>query len=88
MVFINLTLREIIKKQSWIVDLKNGAGSISVGAGNHDCLLTLSDDDFVLLMTGKLKAQTAFTQQKLRVKGNMGLAMKLQELIKQDQAKL
>ena len=33
-------------------------------------------------MTGKLAAQQAYFQGKLKVQGNMGLAMKLSELMK------
>ncbi len=45
--------------------------------------LTLGDDDLLELMTGKLNPQKAFFQGKLKIQGNMGLAMKLQELQKQ-----
>jgi len=70
------------KTQSWLVDLKNGSGSIKTGTGTNDCLLSLSDDDFVDLFSGKLKAQSAYMQGRLKIKGNMGLAMKLELLMK------
>jgi len=70
------------KTQSWLVDLKNGTGSIKTGTGPNDCLLSLSDDDFVDLFAGKLKAQSAYMQGRLKIKGNMGLAMKLELLMK------
>jgi len=69
------------KTNSWWVDLKNGKGS--TGEGKHekpDCTLATSDDDFVGMMTGKLNSQQLFMQGKLKIKGNMGLAMKLNKL--------
>mmetsp|Transcript_1527 Transcript_1527/g.2026 ORF Transcript_1527/g.2026 Transcript_1527/m.2026 type:complete len:242 (+) Transcript_1527:111-836(+) len=68
-------------KQSWTVDLKNGKGSVKPGvAEKADCVLTLGDDDFVGMMQGKLNSQQLFMQGKLKIKGNMGIAMKLSKL--------
>jgi len=69
------------KPKTWTVDLKNGKGSVSEGpAPKADCTISTSDDDFVGMMTGKLNSQTLFMQGKLKIKGNMGLAMKLNKL--------
>ena len=46
-----------------------------------DVTLTLSDDDLIDLSLGKLNPQKAFFQGKLKIAGNMGLAMKLQPLL-------
>ncbi|XP_068196564.1 sterol carrier protein 2 isoform X2 [Antennarius striatus] len=69
------------QEATWVVDVKNGRGSVSNDASmKADCTLSLSDQDLLDLMTGKLNAQTAFFQGKLKISGNMGLAMKLQNL--------
>ncbi|CAF96357.1 unnamed protein product [Tetraodon nigroviridis] len=74
----------------WVVDVKSGQGSVSVDPDiKADCTLTMSDADLLALMTGKLNAQTAFFQGKLKISGNMGMAMKLQNLqVKPAKAKL
>jgi len=68
------------KTKTWTVDLKNGKGSVTEGPGKADCTITAADDDFVGMMTGKLNSQQLFMQGKLKIKGNMGLAMKLGKL--------
>jgi putative sterol carrier protein len=76
------------QNKTWTVDLKNGSGSVAEGAnGKADCTLTLSDDDFVGMMTGKLNSQQLFMGGKLKIGGNMSYAMKLGNLTKL-QAKL
>jgi len=69
------------KTQQWFVDLKNGKGSVGQGKNDKaEVTLTTSDDDFVGMMTGKANSQQLFMQGKLKIKGNMGLAMKLNKL--------
>jgi len=69
------------KSQTWTVDAKTGKGSVTVGKpAASDCVITISDDDFVGLMTGQLNSQTLFMQGKLKIKGNVGIAMKLNKL--------
>jgi putative sterol carrier protein len=71
------------KTQQWNLDLKNGTGAVGVGApAKADCTLTVADEDFVSIMTGKVNAQQAFMQGKLKIAGNMGLATKLSNAIK------
>jgi len=69
------------KSESWTVDLKNGNGSVAIGKANKaDCTLTVGDEDFVGMMTGKLNSQQLFMQGKLKIAGNMAFAMKLNKL--------
>lgn len=65
----------------WVVDVKNGNGSVKFDPkGKGDCTISMTDDDLSKLMTGQLNPQQAFFQGKLKIAGNMGLAMKLKEL--------
>ncbi|XP_072129922.1 sterol carrier protein 2 isoform X1 [Mobula birostris] len=69
------------KEGLWVVDVKNGKGSVDFNSEKKaDCTITMSDNDLLALMTGKMNPQTAFFQGKLKIAGNMGLAMKLQNL--------
>ncbi|XP_039339681.1 sterol carrier protein 2 isoform X5 [Mauremys reevesii] len=69
------------KEATWIVDVKNGKGSVDINSDKKaDCTITMADSDLLALMTGKINPQTAFFQGKLKVSGNMGMAMKLQSL--------
>lgn len=45
-----------------------------------DVTFTVNDADIIDLVTGKLNPQKAFFQGKVKIQGNMGLALKLTEL--------
>lgn len=69
------------KEAMWFVDVKNGNGCVHNDTTKKaDCTISMSDTDLLALMTGKMNAQTAFFQGKLKITGNMGMAMKLQNL--------
>eukprot|EP00162_Nutomonas_longa_P022469 comp5600_c0_seq1/m.5032 comp5600_c0_seq1/g.5032 ORF comp5600_c0_seq1/g.5032 comp5600_c0_seq1/m.5032 type:complete len:120 (+) comp5600_c0_seq1:36-395(+) len=66
--------------KDWVIDLKSkNAPAVTEGkpAEKADLVLTVSDDDMVAMAKGSLNSQQAFMQGKLKVQGNMGLAMKL-----------
>merc|ERR1711974_52908 len=76
-------LFKITGGKDWTVDLKNGSGSVQEGAhGKPDCTVTIADQDFVNLIMGKANGQQLFMGGKLKISGNMAMAMKL-EVLKQ-----
>jgi len=58
--------------------------SYDIGPGaveNPGCTVVISAADFTSLVTGKLNPTAAFMGGKLKIKGDMGLAMKLQSIL-------
>jgi len=73
----------IVDDDVWYVDLKNGSGDVHKNQMDHDVTMTMKENDFVDLFTGKLNSTAAFMQGKLKIDGNMMLAMKLEKLMNQ-----
>ncbi|KAF1805770.1 SCP2 sterol-binding domain-containing protein [Mucor lusitanicus] len=71
------------KEEVFTVDVKK-EGKVVRGKGNTkaDAILTLKDADFVDLATGKLNGQKAYMSGKLKIKGQIMLAMKLDNVFK------
>lgn len=70
------------KEVQWVIDAKNGSGSLELNSKTKpDCTITMKDADLVDLMTGKLNPNTAFFNGKLKISGNMGVAMKIQSIM-------
>lgn len=63
----------------WIVDCK--AVAVTEGDGEADVTITVGDDDLVAIDAEELDAMQAFMLGKVQVEGDMGLAMKLQEIL-------
>jgi putative sterol carrier protein len=62
----------------WAVNIANGEATVTEGqADSPNITLTMTDENFVNLVTGKLNGQTAFLTGKLKIQGDMTLAMKL-----------
>ncbi len=65
------------------INLADGKGEAGPGAPeNPNITISMKDTDFVDLATGSLDGTAAFMSGKLKIKGDMGLAMKLQGILR------
>jgi putative sterol carrier protein len=66
---------------TWHAVIKDGACMVQSGAAPTPTLtLNMSSQDWLDMIAGKLSGQMAFMSGKLKLKGDMGLAMKLGSL--------
>lgn len=66
----------------WTIDCTKKGGEIKSGStGSAKLVVTMKDSDFVDMYAGKLNPQMAFFSGKIKIKGDIGLAMKLGDLL-------
>jgi putative sterol carrier protein len=64
----------------WTVSVADGAVSVAEGAGDADCTIAASEETLMKIARGEANATTAYMTGKLKIKGDMGAALKLQKL--------
>ena len=64
----------------WSVAVADGAVTVSEGASDADCTFSASEETFAKITSGEQNATTAYMTGKLKIKGDMGAAMKLQKI--------
>jgi putative sterol carrier protein len=66
---------------TWHAVIKDGTCTVNPGAASApDLTVTMASSDWLDMIGGKLNGQMAFMSGKLKLKGDMGLAMKLGSL--------
>jgi acyl-CoA dehydrogenase len=63
------------------IDGTGDSNVISQEDGEADCTISTDTDTFIALKNGDLNPMMAVMSGKIKIKGDMGLAMKLQSLI-------
>lgn len=71
---------EIDGAGSWLVEVDDGKVSVSADGGDADTIISTSAETFMKIASGEQNPTSAYMSGKLKVKGDMGQAMKLQKL--------
>jgi putative sterol carrier protein len=76
----NTYLFEIDGAGIWTVAIADGAIEVTEGSSDADCTFSASEENFEKIVAGEQNPTTAYMSGKLKIKGDMGAAMKLQKL--------
>jgi len=76
----NSYLFDIEGAGKWKVDVQDGDVSVTENAEGADVTISTSEETFEKITSGEQNATSAYMTGKLKVKGDMGAAMKLQKL--------
>jgi len=71
---------EIEGAGTWNVDVDDGKVSVSENGADADCTISTSSETFMQIAKGEQNPTAAYMSGKLKVKGDMGQAMKLQKI--------
>src|SRR3954452_10185274 len=64
----------------WLVTIADGTGRVRDGEGEADCTISATEENFQKILSGEQHATSAYRTDKLKIKGDMGAAMKWQKL--------
>jgi putative sterol carrier protein len=76
----NSYLFDIEGEGQWLVTVADGSLNVSEGTGDADATIETSSETFAKIVSGEQNPTTAYMTGKLKIKGDMGAAMKLQKL--------
>ena len=65
---------------TWRVAIADGSIEVEEGGGDADVTFSASEENFEKIVSGEQNPTTAYMTGKLKIKGDMGAAMKLQKL--------
>src|SRR2546421_12102782 len=64
----------------WAVQVDDGKVTVTDGGESADCTIETTEETFERIVAGELNPTSAYMTGKLKIKGDMGAAMKLQKL--------
>ncbi|HEU5216956.1 MAG TPA: SCP2 sterol-binding domain-containing protein [Gaiellaceae bacterium] len=76
----NSYLFDIEGEGQWLVTVTDGNVSVAEGGGEADATILTSAEVFDKIVAGEQNPTTAYMTGKLKIKGDMGAAMKLQKI--------
>ena len=76
----NSYLVDIDGAGTWKVDVQEGNVNVTEGGDDADVTISTSEETFEKMVSGEQNPTSAYMTGKLKVKGDMGAAMKLQKL--------
>lgn len=67
----------------WSLKFDSGHFELKHGLFDHaDCIIIIDNEQFIKMSDGKLNTKLAFLTRKLKIKGDIGLALKLESILK------
>jgi putative sterol carrier protein len=76
----NSYLFDIDGAGKWKVDVDDGKVTVTEGDADADAVISTSEETFTKMINGEQNPTSAYMTGKLKVKGDMGAAMKLQKI--------
>jgi putative sterol carrier protein len=76
----NSYLFDIDGAGQWVVSVDDGKVTVTEGGGEADTTIQASEETFRKIVAGEQNPTSAYMTGKLKIKGDMGAAMKLQKL--------
>lgn len=77
----NSYLFDVADAGQWKVDVNDGSVSVTEGEADADVRISITEDDFLKINRGELEPAAAFMSGTMKVKGDVGAAMKLDKFL-------
>jgi putative sterol carrier protein len=72
---------DIADAGTWRVDVENGAVRVTESQDEADCVIATDEETFLAVVRNEQNPMGAFMTGKIRVDGDMGLALRLRDLL-------